>query len=831
MKRIRPSNILLFLAPVCYLIIAVIVVCLVSWSGKYPFGSDVMYHIYRGSWLYDSILNGNWWPLVNFMWYNGVELLRYWAPLPAFFMTFSIAVSGGSPLDGYLIFVGLICFFGALPWLYIGFRRGRPWLGAFLGALWFFMPNNLFAMFREGNLARSVSMIFLPLLIYGVYSYLERPRTSMLALITVSFLGASLCHLGYGGMIALSILLYLLVDKVITRRKSGALSVIIAILLAFLLLGVWLVPSLVGGITSMDSSETMAYFFQSAWRSLNPFERYNSNNVRFYFGAAAFLLALFGVFFSYKREMPGFWSAILIFICTTSSMYPVLLILPGSQYLWMLRFISIALCLILMSWMFWDKLRRPIVLLFAVLLVADTIPSLSLIYGNRTGVPAEKWISENHTNSLIEEAQSITNQRIALVDFSGLENGAWQIVAYGDPRACTNGAGWEAANTGPNISQLERAVLEEKYLYLFDRSKQLGSDTVIILADKVEKGEKTSEQVDAEAAAVGYYLVDHNSQSRLYHMDVSGTWGTVAKYRGLAIGDVSVTGICRNFPALEEGDSINLNDYTFEELVKYNIIYLSGFFYDEREYAEDLIWKLSEAGVHIVISADGIPEDRKTHNQSFLGVICNKISFSNGYPELNTIDGLLNTDLFPPDHTEWDTVYLEGLDEVWGSVDDGNLLLDFYGTVKNENIVVIGLNLTYFLSLTQDPSVERLLSHAMDLSPLELPEREIVPLEITYGKNTITIVSPEDNVNTSLAYHDIFESDRPISAQNNLTVVDKGTTVITLKYPYLYPGLAVSGLGVLLMLVFLWRTNRRLKWEAIKAAKEERERAEKEGWT
>lgn len=256
-----------------------------------------------------------------------------------------------------------------------------------------------------------------------------------------------------------------------------------------------------------------------------------------------------------------------------------------------------------------------------------------------------------------------------------------------------------------------------------------------------------------------------------------------------------------------------------------------GFNYDDRASAEELILRLSEAGVHIVISADGIPEDRKTHNQSFLGVICNKIRFSNGYPELNTIDGLLNTDLFPPDHTEWETVYLEGLDEVWGSVDDGNLLLDFYGTVKNENIVVIGLNLTYFLSLTQDPSVERLLSHAMDLSPLELPEREIVPLEITYGKNTITIVSPEDNVNTSLAYHDIFESDRPISVQNNLTVVDKGTTVITLKYPYLYPGLAVSGLGVLLMLVFLWRTDRRLKWEAIKAAKEERERAEKEGWT
>ena len=42
MKRIRPSNILLFLAPVCYLAISVLVVLAVSWSGVYPSGSDTM---------------------------------------------------------------------------------------------------------------------------------------------------------------------------------------------------------------------------------------------------------------------------------------------------------------------------------------------------------------------------------------------------------------------------------------------------------------------------------------------------------------------------------------------------------------------------------------------------------------------------------------------------------------------------------------------------------------------------------------------------------------------------------------------------------------------
>ena len=132
-----------------------------------------------------------------------------------------------------------------------------------------------------------------------------------------------------------------------------------------------------------------------------------------------------------------------------------------------------------------------------------------------------------------------------------------------------------------------------------------------------------------------------------------------------------------------------------------------------------------------------------------------------------------------------------------------SLLLDFYGPVKNENIVFVGLNLTYFLSLTQDPAVERLLSHAMDLSPAELPERELVPLEIRYGKNSITIVSPRDHVNTSLAYHDIFESDRPISSQNHLMVVDGGVTNITLRYPSLTEGTAVSVAGIVLLLFLL----------------------------
>ena len=85
--------------------VSVMVVKIVSQNGTYPAGSDTMYHIYRGDYVYNSIKDGSWYPLYDYMWYNGVELMRYWAPLAAYFMAFCEMLAGGNMLIGYLIFV------------------------------------------------------------------------------------------------------------------------------------------------------------------------------------------------------------------------------------------------------------------------------------------------------------------------------------------------------------------------------------------------------------------------------------------------------------------------------------------------------------------------------------------------------------------------------------------------------------------------------------------------------------------------------------------------------------------------------------------------------
>lgn len=809
-----------------YGVLACLLVWIVYRNGSYPGGADTMCHIYKGDVLYREILKGNFYPLIDPMWYNGVEMMRYWAPLPVYVLALCQALAGGNMFGGYLLFVGCVFFFGAAVWLWIGNRHGRPGLGAFMGVLWFFMPNNLYALFVEGNLPRSLCMIFLPWLLEQIYLYLAEKRWRNLLGIILCFIPITLCHLGYAGMILLAVLLFLIIYIFRFGGARKCFHVLLAMALSILILGLWVVPSLKGGITSTDSSQVMKTFFQDAAISLNPLYRVkNGASAAFYFGLAAFLTAIPGIFFGKNKSGIFFGCALIIFLCTTTSMYPIISHLPGSQYLWMLRFISIALCMILFGLMLWDTLKKQWLRLFCLLLVLDAVPSLSLVYGDVSGRPVEERMDETDEYSLLAEAREITTQRLALMDLSSMgATGAFLTSGYTNPKAGTFGAGWQSANTAENIVMLNEAMETGRYYYLFDRCLELGNDTVLIKIDCLHQKYKDLDRVGEAAEAAGYRLAAENEGWLLYHLDTFEQFGTVSSYSAIGIGK-SALAVTMDYPAMEHGESDNLNDYSLDELKKYELVYLDGFTYDNKVQAEALVTQLSESGVRIVIQADGIPMDEHTGIQSFLDVICQPIVFSNGYPLLDTIDGILDCDLFPVGYTSWRAMYLSGLEECWGKIDEIGEELTFYGTVKNDNIVMIGLNLSYFYSLTRDEGVGKLLSHAMLFSDSELPERSLVPLEVEYQQDRIIIRSETDNVNTALAWHDIFEGTEGVSNRNNLTFVNQGETVIMLRYPYFAEGLCVSIMGLVLTVFFLimvralWRRRYVTKIEITEVAR------------
>jgi len=797
-----------------YLLIAGLLMLVIYQNGNYPSGSDTMFHVYRGDAIYQSIKQGNWFPLLDPNWYNGAEILRYWAPFPAYCLAVCQFFAGGNLFTGYLWFCAIVFFLGACAWLRIGIARKRVALGAFLGILWFFMPNNLFALFGEGNLARSLCMIFLPLFVHYLYAYLCEENKRALFYMMVTSLFMVLCHLGYAGMIFLAVLVYLVCYMVLYRNGKKVFHVIIGIACSFLWTGIWTIASLQGGITSTDSSQVMKGFFQSAAISLNPFHRMTVGMETFYFGLAAFILAVAGVVLSKRKSIFGFATGVLIFLATTKTMYPIISRLPGSQYLWMLRFISIALALILFSFLVWDTLKKPLVVLVCILLVIDTVPSMELVYGKFDGKTVEERMDEFSEKTLIMDAKNVTTQRMAFMDKSLTgATGAYTTSAYGGITPVTFGAGWQGANTAENIVQLNEALEQGYYTYLFDRCLELGNDTVLIDVTLLQNAEHDIEAVERAANRIGYQCVSANEGYRVYHLNTYPMFGMVTSYEAIAIG-ATTENFSMLYPAMEVGASSDLNAYTYNELAKYKLVFLDRFTYSNRKEAEELVRRLSRDGVRVVISADGIPIDEKTGIQEFLGVNGYGVQFSNGYPMIVTRTESLYLDLFRGEHADWKTVYLEGLDDCWAFIEDKGKTLEFYGTVENDNIVFVGLNLVYHATLTKDATAIELLSQAMNpITTQDVPERTLVPVEISYSGNSIYIASDYDNVNTCIAYHDNFDvrGGRTVYEENNLTYVDAGVTEIDLYFPYFWQGMIVTIVGVILAGVLLTVVNKQKK--------------------
>ena len=140
MENRKKSYNLILLMPVLFALAAYGIALTVGNSGIYPSGKDTLGHLYQGDVLYRAVQNGDYWPAFDFLWYNGMEMMRYCAPVPVYLLA-GCQYIGGSSMGGFLVFVMFVCFAGAVSWLYVGLKLERPYLGAFLGILWFFMPT------------------------------------------------------------------------------------------------------------------------------------------------------------------------------------------------------------------------------------------------------------------------------------------------------------------------------------------------------------------------------------------------------------------------------------------------------------------------------------------------------------------------------------------------------------------------------------------------------------------------------------------------------------------------------------------------------------------
>ncbi len=769
-------------------------------------GADTLCHIYRADILLNQIRQGVIYPLYDPMWYNGVEIMRYWSPLPLYFLAFVRWITGENAVDSFSVFLSCLFFIGSCGWLCFGVYYRRIGLSVLIGVIWFFCPENIRICTTDGNIPRMVINAILPFFCYVLWRYLEEQKTKHLLYFIVLFLGMVLCHLGIALIVLVSTLVFMFFYGFSRKKFQAQGFLFLGFVLTLLIAGIWLVPAMHGGAVSNNTgnNQVMQYFFQSIFQSLNPRKRITGDMLTFYYGISIFLLGIFGSLLSRKKTRIIFIVGLLLFLCTGENAYTIFSSLPLSQYLWMIRWIPLSVIFILMGFILWNSLNKWLVFIVGIFLILDCIPSMQYLYqmSQGKGETSTQIIEYIATREGLTKAKSITKQRLAVMDLSSYGSFAPYYISGAEPKVpYIFGAGWEGAATAENIMRFNSSMELGHYAYLFDRSLELGSDVVLIPIGNIKHGNYDLENLKAAARKSGFHYIKTTKEQALFQYPASGTFGTITRYENLAIGS-SAKDIALLFPDFEEGSSDCIEDYSLHKLLDYERIYLSGFTYRNKKMAEEIMQTLANQGVQIFIDMNQIPFDQETGRNQLFHVSAQTIVFEEKYPALTYKDKKYDSVSFTSELQHWNTVYLDGLKNTTGKCNFQNREVAFVGTDATGNIHFLGANIVYHTLLTRDAEVLNLLEVLFGESYGTLPSRKIVPVTIEYQPNKIVIQTRENSVNTALAYLDIFEANHPIEIKNNLILVSSGRTELRINYPYLMDGILVSCLGVLLSTIF-----------------------------
>ena len=618
-------------------------------------------------------------------------------------------------------------------------------------------------------------------------------------------------HIMISAMVGVSLFLFCLIHAIANKSWKYEAALVGEAILTYPAMGMILLPGLLGGLTGQSSEasiQTIQNWAQSASLSLNPVYRMESLDY-FYFGLSVFLIMVLGIVALNRRTAPGFLSAFLIFISTTTAFTSIVRMLPMSQVWWMQRFVPMALCFFLMSFLFWKQLKKTVIVLFALCMVIDIAPSAWGFLGN---VDAEPEVKQQRMadQNLLGEAAELAQNRVAILDNSMMGSfPSYYFSEKMDETALPYSFGWayQGAATIKGIVSINEAIEYGFPAYAFDRLVELGNDVVILSKQHANIKEEDWDAVERAAEACGYEKVDENEENILYQLTQipeTGQFGTVTIYHNLAIGEEAQY-ICYLYPDYKYGHSNVIEDYSLEELCQYQKIYLSGFQYDDKEQAEKLLSQAAAKGVEIYIDMQHIPENKLTGKTEFMDVYAQFVQFTEKFPIMETANGSqFKLNFRTSGYDVWNTVYISGLDHVERQTQyDTKTNLAYWGYDQDENIHFIGFNPVYYYVNTKNPELLVFLQEMLGEEGGQLPERRMVPITVEYGYDEIHVQVPEDGVNTNIAALDCFFPDKILTTEDNLLVMGEGKTTLYVEYAGKRLGGLVSAVGCIVLAVYV----------------------------
>lgn len=792
-------------------------------------GTDIFGHFFKINILGESLKNGVFYPIYTPYWYNGIELFRYWPPFAYYVAVLIQFLTNTDVLDAHYIFIGVVYFVNMCGWRLLGKREKAIGKAFLFGNLFFFCPDNMRLILAEGNLPRIFMLALLPYIFYFVWEILEYKNLKKLSFLTIVIVLATLTHFMIAAMIGISIFLFAFIYSIMNRRFGEWIFITVDLVLAYMSVGLFLIPGLLGGgLTSQSSEasvETISQWAQEAIKSLNPFFRVDGGNVSsFYFGLAIFIIAILGCIAANKKMGPGFLSTVFIFFSTTTVASTIVRLLPMSQVFWMQRFVPMAMCMCFLSLLLWKNLKRSALIIFTVMMILDSAVEISLLVEEKEE-SIQEVVDKRAESYLLSEAKKLTKNRLGMLDYSMRGSiPSFYLTEDMDQTNVSYSFGWayQGAETIENIVSVNEAAEDGFYEYSFDRLLELGDD--VVLVDKKEFPKEDADSIIAAANQAGYSLYKENEEAWLFYIEeVEGTFGIIKEYDSLAIGE-NAREICYIYPDFGWGKSSLLDEYTLEELTKYHTLYLSGFSYQNKEKAEQLIKDAADEGVQIYIDMQQIPLDKLSGKAEFLGVHAQFVTFTEKFPVLSTDNGSqFKLDFKTAGYERWNTVYLTGAEEeIKKAYYDDATRLTYVAKNGNPNITFLGFNPVYYYHESKNEELLIFLNEIFDKTPGEICQSHIVPISVDYGKDFVKIQSEYDDVNTGIANLDCFVIDEttgakrmsaavPKQEKHNLLIVDKGLTVFKVRYSHLGLGLSVSLMGIIGSIIFCIKMSKREK--------------------
>lgn len=791
-KKLKVAKKKQFLICIVILVIAAIITILnINKAGIYPWGSDTFGHLFKGNVLYDAFIEGKSYTNYDSNWYNGMQLLKVSEPIPYYILAI-INLFTRDIFITYSIFIVLIFIIGGVGFLCWGYYSDRLKLGLLFGLLWFFIPNNLRILFSEGNLPLTIVNALIPYLLLLYYKSIKENRRINYIFLSLIFCVITLINTYIAIMLIIALFIAGVIEVFRKKYFGKRFALVILSILGLFMAGFWLIPAINGGLLEMTNSQVAQNLEHSTHdliQSINPFLRFSNVEV-YYFGLSFILVAIFGLFFGDEQSKVkrGFLLAIIIFIGTSEVFIPVINEISFNEFLFISKLTGLSISVVLLSILLWKRLRKSIIVIICFIFIVDSMITFDGIGHNRE-------FPKDLGNSL-DIANDIAVQRIGVLDaseYGSLPSYYLSYVNEGTVKKQVFGWAWQNAKTSSNIININTALENNYFLTMFDRSLELGADTLIVKKSFI----KDYEDLNRSADTVGYKKVYEDSQDIIYKYPVDYTFGTKVEFQGIAIGEYS-SNIIYNFPNFMVGKSNYIDDYTKDELSKYKSIFLSGFKYKNKSVAEEIIKELSNSGVKVTIDLTGMDAG------GFLGIIPQSIDLRNNYGVFYYDGEKVEMTDFPEDLKDFRCNYITGVKE--SNTEDYSVIETKVLEYKNnydENITFLGLNIPYYATVTKDKVGIDILEEALDMEANTVIPREIVKVDIKYDSDEkIEINSDDKDVITSIAALDTFKAvENSYTVFNNLVKVNEEKVIIEIRYSKLLGGIEISIISIILLIV------------------------------